>query len=43
MAKSFSKLRADMSNEAWAKSKAKADVLLKELALRELRLARGRS
>ena len=43
MAKNFSKLRAGMSADAQAKSKAKAQVMLQEMPLQELRLARGLS
>ena len=43
MAKKFSDLRAGMSPEAQAKSKAKAQALLAEMPLHELRKARGLS
>lgn len=43
MAKKFSKLRAGMSAEAQAKSKVKAQAMLQDMPLQELRLARGLS
>ena len=43
MAKKFSKLRAGMSAEAQAKSKVKAQTMLQDMPLQELRLARGLS
>lgn len=43
MAKKFSRLRAGMSIEAQAKSQAKAQSMLQEMPLQELRLARGLS
>jgi DNA-binding transcriptional regulator YiaG len=43
MAKKFSDLRAGMSPEAQAKSKAKTDALLAEMPLHALRKARGLS
>lgn len=43
MAKKFSQLRASMSADAQAKSSAKAQKMLSEMPLQELRLARGLS
>lgn len=43
MAKNYSRLRAGMSAEAQAKSLAKAQSMLQEMPLQELRLARGLS
>jgi len=43
MAKKFSILRASMSSDAQAKSQAKAQTMLQEMPLQELRLARGLS
>lgn len=43
MAKKFSRLRANMSADAQAKSRAKAETMLREMPLQELRLARGLS
>ncbi len=40
MAKRFSELRAKMSKEAQAESKARADKMIREMALQELRSAR---
>lgn len=43
MAKKFSELRAQMSPEARARAEAKAQVMLAEMPLNELRQARGLS
>ena len=43
MTKKFSKLREGMSADAQAKSRAKAQAILQEMPLQELRLARGLS
>lgn len=43
MTKNFSTLRAGMSNAAQAASQAKAQAMLSEMPLQELRLARGLS
>lgn len=43
MAKKFSELRAQMSPEARARSTAKAEIMLQEMPLQELRQARGLS
>jgi DNA-binding XRE family transcriptional regulator len=43
MAKKFSKLRESMSSDAQAKSRAKAQTMLDEMPLQELRMARGLS
>lgn len=43
MAKKFSQLRAGMSADAQAKSRAKAFSMLEEMPLQELRVARGLS
>lgn len=43
MAKKFLKLRTGMSADAQAKSRAKAQTMLQEMPLQELRLARGLS
>lgn len=43
MAKNYSRLRAGMSAEAQAKSLARAQSMLQEMPLQELRLARGLS
>jgi DNA-binding XRE family transcriptional regulator len=43
MAKKFSELRAKMSPESRARSKARAQTLLAEMPLNELRQARGMS
>lgn len=43
MAKKFSELRAKMSPEAQLRSEAKAQVMLEEMPLQELRQARGLS
>jgi transcriptional regulator with XRE-family HTH domain len=43
MAKNFSKLRAAMSGEAQTQSTLKAQAMLREMPLHELRLARGLS
>lgn len=43
MAKKFSNLRETMSSEARAKARAKAEAMLQEMPLHELRRARGLS